>query len=344
MNIQKIFLIVLSFITLCSCNKNEFSIEGKIQDAGTMNLRVFYYSSSDKKGKISETVIPVVNGKFSYIGKSEKPTVVWFFSPNRTLLTPIYVEPGDEILIEGKYNTPLRWHVTGNKIEEDWSAWRNKNEKSLKSDNDKVINQAVSRFVTANRDNPVSTLSLLCFFVKRDAEKDYDKLWKSLSDKARPADLINAVNASKAHQSSQSYAIKLTPLSLYSYADSLETLSVSESKATLLYFWRQREERHDSCISNIKKLHKLYPDSTELQIADINMDSDTIKWRRQARKDSVENWQRYWAIGAEVNISLSRLKLPRTPYFIVSDSTGAQHYRGDNFSKAEKKIKEMLKK
>ena len=73
------------------------------------------------------------------------------------------------------------------------------------------------------------------------------------------------------------------------------------------------------------------------------MDTDTIKWRRQARRDSVKNWQRYWAIGGEANISLMPLELPRTPYFIVSDSTGTQCYRGDNYSKAEKKIKELLK-
>lgn len=343
MNIPKIFLIVLTFFTLCSCNKKEFNIEGEIKDAGTMNLRIFYYSSSDKKGSISETVIPVVDGKFSYIGESENPTVVWFFSPNRTLLTPIYVEPGDEIRIEGQYNEPLQWHVTGNKIEEEWSEWRSNNEKSLKSNNDKVINQAISKFVEANRNNPVSTLSMLCFYIKKDASKDYDQLWKQLSDKARSAELINAVNATKAHQSSQAYNVKLTPLSLYSYADSMATIAMSKSKVTLLYFWRQKEERHDSCISNIKRLHKLYSDSSKLQIADINMDSDTIKWRRQARRDSVKNWQRYWAIGAEANISLMRLELPRTPYFIVSDSKGTQCYRGDNFSKAEKKIKELLK-
>lgn len=343
MNMQKIFLIILSFITLCSCNKTEFNIEGEIKDAGTMNLRIFYYSSSDKQGSITETVIPVVNGKFSYAGKSEKPTVVWFFSPNRTLLTPIYVEPGNKIKIDGKYNEPLRWHVTGNKIEEEWSAWRSENEKSLKSDNDKVINQAISKYVETHRNNPVSALSMLCFYIKKDATKDYDKLWKLLSDKALSSELINAVNASKAHKFLQSYAVKLTPLSLYSYADSMATIAVSKSKATLLYFWRQQEEQHDSCISNIKRLHKLYSDSNKLQIADINMDTDTIKWHRQARRDSVKNWQRYWAIGGEANISLTPLELPRTPYFIVSDSTGAQCYRGDNFSKAEKKIKELLK-
>lgn len=343
MNIQKIFLIILSFIALCSCNKTEFNIEGEIKDAATMNLRIFYYSSSGNKGSITETVIPVVDGKFSYVGKSEKPTVVWFFSPNRALLTPIYVEPGDEIKIDGKYNEPLCWHVTGNKIEEEWSAWRSENEKSLKSGNDKVINQAISKYVEANRNNPVSALSMLCFYVKKDATKDYDKLWKLLSEDALSAELINAVNATKAHQSSQSHAVKLTPLSLYSYADSMTNIAVSKSKATLLYFWRQQEERHDSCISNIKRLHKLYSDSTKLQIADINMDTDTIKWRRQARRDSVKNWQRYWAIGGEANISLMPLELPRTPYFIVSDSTGTQCYRGDNYSKAEKKIKELLK-
>ena len=148
----------------------------------------------------------------------------------------------------------------------------------------------------------------------------------------------------KNYVSAQAYKQKVTPLSLYTYADSLETIDVTKSPATLLYFWRQREEQHDSCVANIKRLHKLYQAPARLLVADINMDVDTIKWRRQARRDSIKDWSRYWAIGGEMNVALQRLEVGRTPYMIVVDSTGTQRYRGDNFSKAQKTVEEILKK
>lgn len=344
MNISKILSIVLAVIFLTGCSKKDFTIDGEIKDAGTMNLRLIYYSSTGSKGTIQETAIPVVNGKFNFNGTSERPTVVWIFSPNQSLLTPVYVEPGDEIKISGEYNKPYEWNVAGNETEEDWCEWRKKNAKTLLSKNDKIINTEIGKYVRANRDNPVSALNLLCFYVKRDNMADYDKLWKLLSEEARQKDIVNAVEAAANHQSAQAYTIKVPPLRLYSYADSIETINPMKAKSTFLYFWRQREEQHDSCMSNIKRLHAEFSDSSKLQIVDINMDSDTLKWRRQARRDSVDQWQHYWAIGGEINLSLARLEIARTPYIIVVDSVGNQRYRGDNFSKAEKVVNDMLKK
>ena len=105
-----------------------------------MNIRVFYYSSVKDKGNIVETAVPVVNDKLVYSGISERPTVLWFMSPNRDLLTPVYIEPGDELAISGEYGKPLSWKLVGNEIEEKWGEWREKHAKALESGNDRVIN------------------------------------------------------------------------------------------------------------------------------------------------------------------------------------------------------------
>lgn len=335
---------LLMTVLLGSCAKTEFSIEGNIKGAGTQNLRLIYYASSSQGGVVTEAVMPMVDGKFSYTGRSERPVVIWIFAPNRMLLTPIYVEPGDDVKITGDFSEPYKWKVSGNNIERQWNEWRSKNSDALKTGNDKMLNDIISKYVKDNPDSPISALSMLCFFVRRDNALEFDKVWKLLSEDARPEDLVNAVESTKNHQSAKAYTVKVSPLTLYSITDSVESLAVPKRGAMLLYFWRQGEDDHKFNIKNLKKLRKEYPDTSIFRIADINMDTDTLKWRRSARRDSATIWERYWAIGGEMNLSLRRLEVARTPYYILVDSVGNQAFRGDNFSKLEKRIKEVLKK
>lgn len=342
---KKISWILLLFTCiLSSCNNPEFTIEGELKNAGTQNLRFIYYSSDEEGGKIIETLVPVVNDKFQFKGETEQPTVIWIFGPNRQLLTPIYVESSDKININGSYTDPYNWKSDGNELEERWSQWRNKHAKLLKADEKDSLNSAIEKYIKAHSDDKVSALSMLCFYNSYDNQPSFDKHWKMLKPEAYSDGIANAVIASQNHIISQAMQQKVLPIQLYAFADSMATLNPNKAKATLLYFWRKQEERHDSCIINLKEIYKQYSDSNKLQIADINFDTDTVKWRRQVRLDSITDWNSYWAIGAEMNLSLRRLEVARTPYIILIDSAGNQLYRGGKFEEAKLKLKKHLDK
>ena len=82
-------------------------------------------------------------------------------------------------------------------------------------------------------------------------------------------------------------------------------------------------------------------DSKRLQIVDVNLDSDTLRWKSILRNDSA-SWRRYWAVGGVVNNYVRNLSISSTPYYILSDSTGNILYHGDNFAAARKLIENKL--
>lgn len=54
-------------------------------------------------------------------------------------------------------------------------------------------------------------------------------------------------------------------------------------------------------------------------------------------------WLQTWAPGSVASTNIGKLSIPRLPYFIVADSTGAQIYRGPSISTAENTISGKLK-
>ena len=131
-------------------------------------------------------------------------------------------------------------------------------------------------------------------------------------------------------------------MTLWSDRDSMEFIRPYYNTMNIYYFWNPDDKSRKNDFSILKDFGKEL-DSKRLQIVDIDLDSDTLRWKSIVRSDSA-SWRRFWAVGGVTNSYLSKLSLGATPYYILVDSTGHMLYHGNSFAPARKLIEGKLKK
>lgn len=335
-----IFLSVLFLMTLfaVSCTSKEFKVEGKFSDAGTQNLR-FVYVSNDA---IHTQWIPTVDGSFSLIGTSDELTVVYVYSAQMRLITHFAVKNGQTISIEGELKDNFNITTKGNEESEEWNSFIIAHASDFKERNSEKTDKAIAEFIKANPKNVVSTLLLTCDYTDIRSE-EAQKLFESIDEKARPEQLTVLYNDLLLREIEKQKP--LTVLNLRNSKDSLETVQSNEAKLSLYYFWKESNTKRDSIVSQLKKLEK-NAGKENIRIVDISIKPDTFGWGRIVARDSVK-WKHYVAVGGPVDKTIADLNISAPKFFILTDSTGTQLYRGMDVEEAcktaESKIQALKK-
>lgn len=320
-------LALLSILT--SCGKNEFSVSFNIKDGGNRSLIVVYTAWSDKQDELRKEKIPLQNGAFNMLCATKHPTILWVLGHDGKLLHAVYAEKGDKIEITGAYTSPLEWRIKGNEVSERYSGWMASNVALLSGGNPKQVNDAVAKYVRANPDDMASALMLLTIYYRSADSAGFDALWKSLDiDDKEKERLRHVALAEMGEMDKNASKVTVSPLTLRCRADSLVTVNPASGRATMLYFWRRSDGPHKGI------LRVLSSQPSDVQVADIYLDPDTVQWRYLTERDTFARRQPLWAFGGEMNISLSKLAIPSAPYIIVADRKGKQLYRGESPSEA----------
>lgn len=188
----------------------------------------------------------------------------------------------------------------------------------------------------------VSTLLLTCDYTDIRSE-EAQKLFESIDEKARPEQLTVLYNDLLLREIEKQKP--LTVLNLRNSKDSLETVQSNEAKLSLYYFWKESNTKRDSIVSQLKKLEK-NAGKENLRIVDISIKPDTFGWGRIVARDSVK-WKHYVAVGGPVDKTIADLNISAPKFFILTDSTGTQLYRGMDVEEAcktaESKIQALKK-
>ncbi|MEE1337591.1 MAG: hypothetical protein UHD04_01425, partial [Muribaculaceae bacterium] len=159
------------------------------------------------------------------------------------------------------------------------------------------------------------------------------ELLNSLDEKAIPTSLIKAYSDIKALTKATKDDSRIYhSLQFYNQNDSLTSFMPLRGKISLLYFADKDDDRKpiiatlDTLFYNYKNTPK---GKTQLQIADIMLDNDTMSWKRTLRGEDTD-WQHFWAVGGIMNPTVNEMLVTRTPYFIMLDSVGHTIYRGES--------------
>lgn len=171
---------------------------------------------------------------------------------------------------------------------------------------------------------------MLTTYYAPDNESQADSLFALISPKARPDKLVDDYRLLLSYNNSAHLNAKIRPFSIYSYGDSTEHYAPGKSSYTLFYFACQ-EHRRDTIVKAIEGIYDDYP-RRRLKVLDVSFAPDTLAWKRE-RPDSLK-WTRVWTPAGVASASFDHLNIPRLPYYIVSDSTGAQVYRGSSVQAA----------
>ena len=338
--VKKISIIfsILVAILLVSCgDATTFTIDGKINDGGTQNMRAIYYAD----GAVNVLVVPVKDGVFEFEANATEPTMVELFSSNKVLLGRAYVYPGDDIECVLYKSAPYKAEISGNEISERWSKFLSDNREVLESNNTEKINALVEGYINNNKNDLLSTLLLLTEYVTPNNEPMAAKLLAAILPEARPQSLIESYEALLDRSTNVKANEKFGMISFYSSTDSLKSILAHSSSYIVVAFTNIDTRNEGGIADSLRALRGRYHDK-RLQIADISLDTDTTVWKKSIENDSA-TWQLGWVVGGVSSHSIDRFGINRLPYYIVADSTGRQLYRGTSIVDVSKEVNEKLK-
>ena len=339
-SINKLMMAAASLIVvlLCptACSSVHFSIEGIIADGGTQNVRIVYPTDD---GFECEWVT-MHDGQFAYQGASEELVPVWVCNQQKKLIAAVLVKNGDDVKIEGSLTAPYSTKVRGTDVNEQWSEFIVSHSDDFSNENHAATDAAIEEFIGANPSNVVSTLLLMYNYSDLTDKKKIDALLAKIEIEARPESVMRGFYAMQSMRADISEKERMATMTLWSDRDSMENVRPYGNTLSIYYFWNPDDRMRYNDFHAIKDFDKEL-DSKRLQIVDVNLDSDTLRWKSILRNDSA-SWRRYWAVGGVVNNYVRNLSISSTPYYILSDSTGNILYHGDNFAAARKLIENKL--
>ena len=185
-----------------------------------------------------------------------------------------------------------------------------------------------------------STALLSTYFNPRGYERTADSLFSLLSPEVRTPALTHNFNSVLASQLAASAGRELSSLTLYDHSDSVVTFSTRRKSYSLIAIVGTDPTQRDSVIPAMKSL-STGNWGARVAILEISTAPDSTAWKSSVAPDTV-SWRQTWEPVALTSHALSRLSIPSVPFFIVTDSTGTQLFRGQSVTEATSAIAKKI--
>lgn len=323
---------------LSSCTRNEIKVSFDVDDTVNSPVRIVYYASSRSQGIVRETAVEIASGKGEIILPTRFPAIVYLFSPSKKEpALAFYAERGDKIRVTGNNPDVGKWEVSGNKITDAWSEWRNENDAVLAKNDTKAVNKAVTKYVEDHPDNPLSVVLLGIYYSRREDPEGYYRLYGRLSEAAfANRELVGALAAADLIEPLQkewfvgkggiSAPSKMILRGQDGFAD---TIVLKDTVNTLLVFVGK-----DGMEPAVRDSLKTRKKSDKGKVAEIYLDPDSLAWDRYLRRDTVEVVKRVMMPLGLMDSVAMKIGVDRYPYYFTIGEKGKLLYRGDDFEKA----------
>lgn len=318
-------LIFLLCITLCACSGGKFKITAHLNGMPDGNVRIAYAAPDGVK----DTWVLVKDGKFEAEGSSPQLTVMGIYDNSGKMMLKVAVQNGDNVSIEGDIAQKSDLKVRGNNANEEWFGFMHDNADAYNFGNEPILGMKIEQFIKANPDNVVSTLLLLFDYPYRNSTSKVERLLNTISKDAKPDFLLQTHKALVQQQGTPITSIGT--LNLLNTANKVASISALGSKFTILYFWNNDDYNHTQSVAQLKSMAE--KSGSNLKIADIYLEADTMQWRDKLNNDNAP-WPHFWAPGGPVDNELKSLVITTVPLLVVTDSSGKIIYYGQSTAQA----------
>lgn len=316
---------MLLCLLVCACGHSDrFVVHGQVQGLGEKGVEMTWCVN----GVMQRAEAHAVDGKFSLAGIAPAPVLVEVATADREPLFTLVAENGDDIEVKMLMGQPATLQVSGSKPNEFVAKWLHDNDSLLGRGNDAAVNRAVARAVADNRSSLGAALLLVTQFRLPGHEMEADSLTRLLEAEATPQSLMGPWTQDVATQTAQSIHAPLGTMTLRTSRDSVVRLTPSQQSYALMAFTSL--SRPDSVNQALRQLGKASRRG-RFRVVEITLGGDSASWGRFVRGDSARRDQA-WLPGGAAHPLVRQLSLPRTPYFVLIDSTGRQVYRGPSVS------------
>ena len=326
-------------MSLAGCGeKRTFKLSGDVSGGVNTNLYLKYYSGD----AIRSGVTAARNGKFEGVFELPSPAVVQILDNEGSVLGMMYAQGGDELFVNINRSNPTKSTVKGSDVNERWSKLINDNSDLLASGDAKKINDLIDGYIKSHPDDVVGALMYAAFYDSSVDPVNAGEILETIDTEARRPEILDCYT-SQLRRFAVADAYDKIDTILYRPADkdTSEVFRAIGKKASLIAISNENSRRHDSIVPPLKRLYKELPDS-KAQILDLAPMSQYSGFSNNVKRDSAK-WYQGWIPGGLLGEGVYRLAIPSMPYFIVTDTAGAQIYRGGSIAEAEKAITGYVK-
>lgn len=310
-------------------------MQGRIDGLGTATVSLTYFAD----GGLKRITAVSENDRFGLRGEASAPALAILDAGGSRLAT-IVVRNGDKIKITGPADGSDRLKISGSSSSDKIARWVFDNREALATGDTRGINESIARFIGENKSNMASTALLSTYFNPRGYERTADSLFSLLSPEVRTPALTHNFNSVLASQLAASAGRELSSLTLYDRSDSVVTFSTRRKSYSLIAIVGTDRTQRDSVIPAMKSL-STGNWGARVAILEISTAPDSTAWKSSVAPDTV-SWRQTWEPVALTSHALSRLSIPSVPFFIVTDSTGTQLFRGQSVTEATSAIAKKI--
>lgn len=332
-------VVFLLSVLLSACKGDKpFKIMGELTDGTNTNLYVKYYGNN----ALNTLITAARDGKFEAKGIAAEPTVARILDKDNRLLALVYVKSGEEIGLTIDPTSLASTKVTGNEVNDALTAFFGANAKVIDSGDNRSKNKIIAEYVKTHPADPASAVLLGFVYDASLDPSETASLVDALAPEAQLPFVIGQLSVQTRQFASAGALGKVADFRyLKAGSDSAQTFRAADKAASLIAFSDDRSERADSMVPQLKDIYKA-SGSDKLQIMDILIVNDTTAMKGLTRRDSVK-WTQAWTPGGLLSDQLSPLGVPALPYYIVTDATGSQVYRGRSVAEAGKAVEKLTR-
>lgn len=331
-----ILMSLLVVLTGCG-NDEEFVINCEIRGLGSTGVEMYYTSRG-----IQHSSFHPVDGKVALHGVSSEPTLVEVYTMDNQPLFSCVARNGDEISVKMEMDKPSTLKIKGNDASEQYARFVAENDSLLRSNDVAAINALVADEVRRHPDRMSSALLLVTRFNARGYELEADSLINTLKPEARANGVTGAYPRLVGEQVSTSARGNVKPMTIQ--------IGRQNRRDTVVRYWPSNQSyslivvtgngKGDSVRRVLRELTKSLHER-RFKALEIAAMGDSTSWAIATARDSAK-WMQGWLPGSVASPAVRALAIPSVPFFIVTDSTGRQIYRGHSRVAAEDTVKARL--
>lgn len=319
--------VALTVTAACS-RADHFTVEGNIPDLADGEVSLTYYTSSAVR---NERVMASA-GHFKLRGESPDYAMAELRMGRRVVPLTFIVHDGDKIKVKGQ--SPDSVTLSGSKAVKEITSWQRDNADVLRSASADSINALVEAYIADKGATPAGAWMVLTHYNALTDAAGATSIYAAFAAEEELMPLMTAFADMVTTSIGARNAQRIYTFNLKGASDSMVMYMPSKQSATLLVFTDRsgNGDRRTLC-SSLRGIDTLYTPA-RLRILEMSLARDSAAWRQAIKADTLVTWSRMYLPAGVATGAIRGLNVPRLPFYIVTDSTGTQRYRGISLSTA----------
>ncbi|MCM1336799.1 MAG: DUF4369 domain-containing protein [Candidatus Amulumruptor caecigallinarius] len=337
--LQKISISIaaVALMAAAACSRpDHFTVEGNVSGLADGEVTLTCYTSS----AIMTERMQAAEGRFKLRGESPDYAMAELRMTGNQRGVTFVVRNGDKIKVEGP--APDSLTLSGTKPVKEINKWCREYADALRTASPDSINALIEAYVADKGTTAAGAWMLLTRYDALINPAEASELFDRFNADKELSPLVTAFADMVTTTVGARDGAKVYAFNVRGAGDSLVMFNPMRHRASLLAFTDEtsRAARRRLC-NSLAAVDTTYT-PRELRIVELSMARDSAAWRDAVKADTLVTWSRIYLPAGSATTAIRTLRVPRAPYYIVADYSGAQRYRGISLDAALDTVKTIV--